>query len=106
MLAWSVALALALVIKLGEYRRAAGPALPADIYLPNIAVRFSMIAYLVTPGGNRCRADTANRKHSRRRAAGFGVARQLLITAVVPFPRPTFHPPGAAYQHCSCSSET
>ena len=47
MLAWPVVLAFALVMKLGEYGRAADPALPADIYLPHdVAIRSSMIAYL------------------------------------------------------------
>ena len=39
MLAWPVILAFALVMKLGEYGRAADPALPADIYLPHVAMR-------------------------------------------------------------------
>ena len=39
MLAWPVVLAFALVMKLGEYGRAADPALPADIYLPHVAMR-------------------------------------------------------------------
>jgi hypothetical protein len=39
MLAWPVVLAFALVMKLGEYGRAADPALQADIYLPHVAMR-------------------------------------------------------------------
>jgi hypothetical protein len=46
MLAWSVVLKFALIMKLGEYGRAADRALPADISLPPVAVRSSMIAYL------------------------------------------------------------
>ena len=64
MLAWSVVLALALVMKLGEYRRAADPALPADIYLPHVAMRSSMIAYLpdCTPPAVPRRGSRDNRQ--------------------------------------------
>jgi hypothetical protein len=46
MLAWPVVLKFALIMKLGEHGRAADRALPADISLPPVAVRSSMIAYL------------------------------------------------------------
>jgi hypothetical protein len=48
MLAWSVVLALSLVMELEQYRHAADPALPPAIYVLNIAMRLSIMAYLVT----------------------------------------------------------
>src|SRR6516225_558438 len=45
-LAWSLVLALALAVELARYWHAADPALPGAIVL-NIAMRLSMIGYLV-----------------------------------------------------------
>jgi hypothetical protein len=45
-LAWPVVLKFALIMKLGEHGRAADRALPADISLPPVALRSSMIVYL------------------------------------------------------------
>jgi len=87
MLAWSLSLALALVVELGQYKHAADPAIPGMIYLLDIAMRLSMIAYLVILAATVVsRAPPIGRARGLepRITALFG---SFLITVVVLFPR-------------------
>jgi protein-S-isoprenylcysteine O-methyltransferase Ste14 len=87
MLVWSVGLGFALVLELQHYSRATVPGTPRAIYLLNIAMRLSMIAYLVILS-----ATVASRKRPLHRARGAepritALLGSFLITAVVLFPR-------------------
>jgi protein-S-isoprenylcysteine O-methyltransferase Ste14 len=87
MLGWLAALVLVSVVDLEQFARADDPALPRAIYAESIAMRLSMIAYLVILA-----ATVASRVPPIARARGvepritalFG---SVLITAVVLFPR-------------------
>ena len=87
MLTWSVGLALALVVEFEQYRRLANLETKDLIYILNIAMRLSMIAYLVILA-----ATVAIRTPPLRRAPGAepritALSGSFLITAVVLFPR-------------------
>ena len=87
MLVWSVGLGFALVLELQHYSRAVIPETPRPIYLLNIAMRLSMIAYLVILA-----ATVASRTRPLHRARGAepritALLGSFLITAVVLFPR-------------------
>jgi protein-S-isoprenylcysteine O-methyltransferase Ste14 len=87
MLVWSVGLGLGLVLELQHYSRAAVPETPRPIYFLNMAMRLSMIAYLVILA-----ATVASRTRPLRRAAGAepritAFLGSFLITAVILFPR-------------------
>jgi len=85
-LAWSVVLALAQAVELERYRHAADPALPGVIVL-NIAMRLSMIGYLVILAATvvvRTPPIGKARGAEPRVSALLG---SFLISAVVLFPR-------------------
>src|SRR5271169_6009885 len=85
MFAWSVSLALALVVELEQYNHTPDPATPRNIYLLNIAMRLSMIMYLVILAATVVsRAPPIGRARGAepRITALFG---SFLITAVVLF---------------------
>ncbi len=90
MLVWSVGLGFALMLELQHYSRAAVPETPSAIYFLNIAMRLSMIAYLVILA-----ATVASRTRPLHRARGAepritALLGSFLITAVVLFPRREF----------------
>jgi hypothetical protein len=70
MLIWSVGLAVALMVELEQYSRAADPALPDLIYLSNVAMRLSSIGYLVILAATVV-VLTAPIGCARRRAANY-----------------------------------
>ena len=87
MLAWSTALALASATALDQYVRAADPALPSAVYSVNVAMRLSVIAYLVILA-----ATVIMRKPPIGKSGGLeprlsALIGTFLITAVVLFPR-------------------
>jgi protein-S-isoprenylcysteine O-methyltransferase Ste14 len=87
MLAWSTALALISVAGLDQYVRAAEAAVPIAVYSVNIAMRLSVIGYLVilaTTVIMRRQPIGKARGVEPRISALFGT---FLITAVVLFPR-------------------
>ena len=87
MLVWSVGLGFALVLELQHYSCADIPENPRPIYLLNIAMRISMIAYLVilaTTVASRTRPLQRARGAEPRITALLG---SFLITGVVLFPR-------------------
>jgi protein-S-isoprenylcysteine O-methyltransferase Ste14 len=87
MLAWSTFLALTSVSSLEEYMRAADPALPGGLYMINIAMRLSVIAYLLILAATvvvRMAPVGKARGVEPRISALMGT---FLITAVVLFPR-------------------
>jgi hypothetical protein len=86
-LTWSVGLALALVLEFQKYRYTASPETEALTYLLNLAMRLSVIAYLVI-----LTATVAVRRAPLRRARGVepritALCGSFLIAAVVLFPR-------------------
>lgn len=86
-LAWSTALALTSAVGLVAYMRAAHPALPGGAYAVNIAMRLSVIAYLVILAASvviRRPAIGKARGTEPRISALIGT---FLVTAVVLFPR-------------------
>jgi protein-S-isoprenylcysteine O-methyltransferase Ste14 len=92
MLGWSAVLALVSVMDLEQYMRAADPALPRAIYAENIAMRLSLIVYLVTLA-----AIVAVRTPPIGKALGAeprvsALLGSFLITAVVLFPRRDLSP--------------
>ena len=86
-LAWSTALALTSAVSLAEYMRAANPAPPSGAYAVNIAMRLSVIAYLVILA-----ASVVIRRPPIGKARGAeprisALIGTFLVTAVVLFPR-------------------
>jgi protein-S-isoprenylcysteine O-methyltransferase Ste14 len=87
MLAWTSALAVMSVAGLEQYARSADPALPSAIYAVNIAMRLSVIAYLVILSATvvtRMAPIGKARGAEPRVSALIGT---FLITVVVLFPR-------------------
>jgi protein-S-isoprenylcysteine O-methyltransferase Ste14 len=92
MLTWSVFLALALVMELGEYRRMADPALPPSIYVLNIAMRLSMILYLVTLAATAVVRTAPIEKARGAEPRISALLGSFLMTAVILFPRRNLSP--------------
>src|SRR5215472_3979865 len=87
MLMWSVFLGIVTLLGLQQYIREADPALPGAVYILNIAMRASVIAYLVVIA-----ATVAARMRPARKARGIEPRISALIgtflsTAFVLFPR-------------------
>jgi protein-S-isoprenylcysteine O-methyltransferase Ste14 len=87
MLMWSVFLGIVTLLGLQQYIREADPALPGTVYVLNIAMRVSVIAYLVVIA-----ATVAARTRPARKARGIEPRISALIgtflsTAFVLFPR-------------------
>jgi protein-S-isoprenylcysteine O-methyltransferase Ste14 len=87
LLVWSGGLSFGLVLELQHYSGAAISETPRPIYLLNIAMRLSMIGYLVILA-----ATVASRTRPLRRARGTeprvtALLGSFLITAVILFPR-------------------
>jgi protein-S-isoprenylcysteine O-methyltransferase Ste14 len=87
MLMWSGALGLVSVVGLQQYMRQADPTLPGAVYILNIAMRASVIAYLVVIA-----ATVVLRTRPVRKARGIeprisALIGTFLLTAVVVFPR-------------------
>jgi len=85
-LTWSIGLAIVSVVEFAHYRQTADPNTQGFVYALNIAMRISMIAYLVILG-----ATVAVRKPPLRRACGAepritALCGSFLITAIVLFP--------------------
>jgi protein-S-isoprenylcysteine O-methyltransferase Ste14 len=87
MLLWSAFLGLVTVVGLQQYMRQVDPALPGFVYIVNIAMRASVIAYLVVIAATvvvRMRPAEKARGIEPRISALIGT---FLLTAVVLFPR-------------------
>jgi protein-S-isoprenylcysteine O-methyltransferase Ste14 len=87
MLMWSIFLGLVTVIGLQEYIQQADPTLPGTVYILNIAMRASVIAYLVVIAATvvaRMRPAHKARGAEPRISALIGT---FLLTAVMLFPR-------------------
>ena len=87
MLMWSAFLGLVTVVGLQQYMRQADPALPGAVYILNVAMRLSVIAYLVVIAATvllRMRPTRKARGVEPRISALIGT---FLLTAVVVFPR-------------------
>jgi protein-S-isoprenylcysteine O-methyltransferase Ste14 len=87
MLMWSLFLGIVTLLGLQQYIREADPALPSAVYVVNIAMRLSVIAYLVVIAATvvvRIRPARKARGIEPRISALIGT---LLLTAVVLFPR-------------------
>ena len=87
MLIWSAFLGLASVVVLQEYVRKADPGLPVVVYILNIAMRLSVIVYLVVIAATvmvRMRPARKARGVEPRISALIGT---FLLTVVVMFPR-------------------
>ena len=87
MLLWSVFLTIVTLLGLEKYMREADPALPSALYVLNIAMRLSVIAYLVVIA-----ASVLVRMRPARKARGIeprisALIGTFLLTAVVLFPR-------------------
>ena len=87
MLIWSAFLGLASVVVLQEYVRKADPGLPVVVYILNIAMRLSVIVYLVVIA-----ATVVVRMRPARKARGVeprisALIGTFLLTVVVAFPR-------------------
>ena len=87
MLIWSAFLGLVTVVGLQQYIRQADPTLPGAVFLLNVAMRVSVIAYLVVIA-----ATVAVRIRPARKARGIeprisALIGTFLLTAVVVFPR-------------------
>ena len=87
MLIWSAFLGLASVVVLQEYVRQADPGLPVVVYILNIAMRLSVIVYLVVIA-----ATVVVRMRPARKARGVeprisALIGTFLLTVVVVFPR-------------------
>jgi protein-S-isoprenylcysteine O-methyltransferase Ste14 len=87
MLMWSIFLGLVTVVGLQQYMRQADPALPRAIYILNVAMRVSVIAYLVVIA-----ATVVVRMRPARKARGVeprisALIGTFLLTVVVLFPR-------------------
>jgi len=87
MLIWSAFLGLVSVVVLQEYVRQADPGLPVVVYILNIAMRLSVIVYLVVIAATvvvRMRPTRKARGVEPRISALIGT---FLLTVVVAFPR-------------------
>ena len=87
MLIWSAFLGLASVVVLQEYVRQADPGLPVVVYILNVAMRLSVIVYLVVIAATvmvRMRPARKARGVEPRISALIGT---FLLTVVVMFPR-------------------
>jgi protein-S-isoprenylcysteine O-methyltransferase Ste14 len=87
MLLWSAFLGLVTVVGLQQYMRQADPGLPGFVYILNISMRASVIAYLVVIAATvvvRMRPAGKARGVEPRISALIGT---FLLTAVVLFPR-------------------
>jgi len=87
MLMWSAFLGLVNVVALQEYVRQADPGLPVPVYILNIAVRLSVIVYLVVIA-----ATVVVRMRPARKARGVeprisALIGTFLLTVLVVFPR-------------------
>ena len=87
MLMWSAFLGLVNVVALQEYMRQADPGLPVAVYILNIAMRMSVIVYLVVIA-----ATVVVRMRPARKARGVeprisALIGTFLLTVVVVFPR-------------------
>src|SRR4029077_12820136 len=92
MLAWAMGLAITLLTEFQQYRDTASPKTHDLAYVLNVAMRLSMIAYLVI-----LVATVALRRPPLRRARGAepritALCGSFLITAVVLFPRRELSP--------------
>jgi len=87
MLAWSTFLTLVSVAGLAQYMRAADPALPGAVCAVNIAMRLSVIAYLVVLAATAVmrRAPIGRARGAEPRISA--LIGTFLITVVVLFPR-------------------
>jgi len=95
MLLWSVFLAIVTLLGLEKYMREADPALPSALYVLNIAMRLSVIAYLVVIAASvlvRLRPARKARGVEPRISALIGT---FLLTAVVILPRRDLSPVAA-----------
>ena len=91
-LLWSIFLAIVTLLGLEKYMREAGPALPSALYVLNIAMRLSVIAYLVVIAASilvRMRPARKARGVEPRISALIGT---FLLTAVVILPRRDLSP--------------
>ena len=87
MLIWSIFLGLVTVLSLQQYMRQADPTLPGTAHILNVAMRASVIAYLVVIAATvvvRMRPAQKARGMEPRISALIGT---LLLTVVVLFPR-------------------
>jgi protein-S-isoprenylcysteine O-methyltransferase Ste14 len=87
MLMWSIFLGLVTVVALQQYMRQADPTLPGGVYILNVAMRVSVIAYLVVIAATvvvRIRPAGKARGVEPRISALIGT---FLLTAVTIFPR-------------------
>jgi protein-S-isoprenylcysteine O-methyltransferase Ste14 len=87
MIIWSIFLGLVTVVGLQEYMRKADPTLPGAVYILNVAMRVSVIAYLVVIAVTvivRTRPAHKARGVEPRISALIGT---FLLTVVVLFPR-------------------
>jgi protein-S-isoprenylcysteine O-methyltransferase Ste14 len=87
MLMWSIFLALVTLVGLQQYLRQADPTLPAAVYVLNIAMRASVIAYLVVIA-----ATVVVRMRPARKARGMeprisALIGTFLLTVFAVFPR-------------------
>jgi protein-S-isoprenylcysteine O-methyltransferase Ste14 len=87
MLMWSIFLGLVTLVALQQYMRQADPTLPGAVYILNIAMRISVIAYLVVIA-----ATVMVRTRPARKARGIeprisALIGTFLLTVVVLFPR-------------------
>src|SRR5271167_5094864 len=87
MLIWSAFLGLVTVVGLQQYMRQADPTLPGTVYILNVAMRASVIAYLVVIA-----ATVVVRMRPARKARGIeprisALIGTCLLTVVVLFPR-------------------
>src|SRR6516164_6428857 len=87
MLLWSAFLGLVTVVGLQQYMRQADPTLPGAVYILNVAMRVSVIAYLVVIA-----ATVVVRMRPARKARGVeprisALIGTFLLTVVVVFPR-------------------
>jgi len=95
MLLWSIFLAIVTLLGLEKYMREADPALPSALYVLNIAMRLSVIAYLVVIAASvlvRLRPARKARGVEPRISALIGT---FLLTAVVILPRRDLSPVAA-----------
>ena len=95
MLLWSIFLAIVTLLGLEKYMREADPALPSALYVLNVAMRLSVIAYLVVIAASvlvRLRPARKARGVEPRISALIGT---FLLTAVVILPRHDLSPVAA-----------
>jgi protein-S-isoprenylcysteine O-methyltransferase Ste14 len=95
MLAWTIVLALALMMELEQYCRAAHSELPGTVYALNVAMRVSVIVYLAILS-----ATVVTRRRPKARARGIeprvsALLGSFLITAAALFPRHDLSPAAA-----------